>query len=430
LLIYCHTVTSRLKYITAFAGIELIGQPIELTTSPQVFAEYTGPKINYSTDQIGEGYSVEPHPLIFEDSIKQQETNCFLFNGLPAFFKTKGDFPFDVFAACFYLLSRYEEYLPHRKDSYGRYAHENSLAFRENFLHLPVINMWLKEFSDSLRKRFPELQIHSSKFEFIPTYDIDEAYSYKHKAWWRIAGAIVKSLLKGELRKIRERIRVLGNRLPDPFDSYAVMDNLHQQHQLKPRYFFLIAQNTGKYDRNILPENRALVSLIKEHARKYEIGIHPSWQSGDDSTLLEKEIIMLEKLSSKKITTSRQHFIRFTLPGTYRQLIKYGINQDYSMGYGSINGFRASVASEFLWYDLEKEEQTSLRLFPFCFMEANAFFEQKITAEQALDEMRSYYKTVRAVNGLMITIWHNTFLGTDKMFKGWREIYERFLEEM
>jgi hypothetical protein len=30
----------------------------------------------------------------------------------------------------------------------------------------------------------------------------------------------------------------------------------------------------------------------------------------------------------------------------------------------------------------------------------------------------------------MITIWHNNFLGTDREFMGWRDVYEIFLEEV
>jgi hypothetical protein len=45
---------------------------------------------------------------------------------------------------------------------YGRYAHENSLVFKENFLHLPLINIWLQNFKKELQKKFPSLTTHLS----------------------------------------------------------------------------------------------------------------------------------------------------------------------------------------------------------------------------------------------------------------------------
>jgi hypothetical protein len=63
-------------------------------------------------------------------------------------------------------------------------------------------------------------------------------------------------------------------------------------------------------------------------------------------------------------------------------------------------------------------------------MEANSFYEQKYSSQQALEEMRQYYKTVKSVSGHFIMIWHNSFLGTDKLTAGWRDIYEQFLKEV
>jgi hypothetical protein len=219
---------------------------------------------------------------------------------------------------------------------------------------------------------------------------------------------------------------VLDNKEADPYDSFGWIDDLHRPYQLKPYYFFLVASKTKKYDRNILPSETALQTLIRQHVEKYSIGIHPSWQSGDNPSLIRKEIETIEQIARIKITSSRQHYIRFTLPGTFMQLLEAGIKEDFSMGYGSINGFRASIASPFYWYDLEKEEQTHLLLYPFCYMEANSFFEQKQTPLQAFEEMLYYYNIVKSANGTLITIWHNTFLGTDEFYKGWREIYHKF----
>jgi hypothetical protein len=168
--------------------------------------------------------------------------------------------------------------------------------------------------------------------------------------------------------------------------------------------------------------------LIRYYSAGSRVGVHPSWQSGDDERLLKEEIEWMEYTSGQPITRSRQHYIRFTLPLTYRQLLHRGIDQDHSMGYGSINGFRASVASSFYWYDLEKEEKTALRLFPFCFMDANSYYEQRSTAAGAMSELLRYYRQIRKVNGLMITIWHNSILSSDPEFTGWRDVYETFLK--
>ena len=431
MIIYSHTLSPRLLYVAQFIGKELLGESIPVTTDDKVFGDAKGPRICYAnTSSNAEDFLIQPHTLLFENNIHEQQANCFVQHGYKAFFATGGDFSFDIFSAVFYLLSRYEEYLPHQKDMYGRYAHENSIAFKEGFLHLPLINIWLKEFESAIRIKFPDFQTRQPQFRFLPTYDIDEAWAYKNKGFIRSAGGATKALIKGQGPRIKERSQVLKGKLKDPYDSYDWLDQLHRECKLEPRYFFLLAKKNKKFDRNILPEQRNLQELIQRHAAKYPLGIHPSWQSGDSPSLIEEEIHTLEKISGQKVTASRQHYIRFSLPSTFRYLINAGIRDDYSMGYGSINGFRASVASPFYWYDLEKDQASQLLLYPFCFMEANSFFEQKVSSESASREMYDYYKVVKAVGGTYSSIWHNSFLGTERIFAGWREIYSNFVKEI
>ncbi|MES2849753.1 MAG: polysaccharide deacetylase family protein [Bacteroidota bacterium] len=421
-LIYTANTSPRLQYTCSFIFKEQMQVDFEITTDAEKFKQFDGVRINYSNIPItNTEYRIGNVNLLFENNIQQQPIDCFEANGYKAFFKTDGaDLSFDIFAATFYLLSRYEEYLPHEKDMYGRYAHENSLAFKEGFLKLPLINTWINDFRKALKTKYPTFNFKLSTFNFLPTYDIDIAYSYKHKSWLRTVGAFMKS-------PSVERVKVLSGSQKDPFDSYEWMDALHQQHNLQPIYFFLAAQKNTLYDKNILPNTTAFHHLVKHQADKYETGIHPGWQSGDNFLLLKQEKKILESIIDKHITRSRQHYIRFHLPSGYRRLLEAGITDDYSMGYGSINGFRASVTSSFYWYDLEKEEQTHLRIHPFCFMDANSFYEQHFSAEQAYDESMHYLKICREVNGTLITIWHNNFLGTDRKFAGWRECYEKFI---
>jgi len=427
-IVFSHTITSRLQYILDFIGKETIGQTLQITNDAETFRKYQGPKINYSKARITDSeFRIQNVELLFETGIRHQLIHCFETNNYKAFFKTGGDFPFDIFASSFYLLSRYEEYLPHEDDVYGRYAHKTSLAFRENFLHLPLINLWIEHLKKSLTTKFPALNTHHSAFKYLPTYDIDEAYAYSHKPWWRTIGGIGRSIFNGQWPSVGERLNVLFGKNQDPYDAFDWMDQFHKQHKLNPIYFFLVAGKTGKYDKNISPSKKEMHRLIVQHSNHYSIGIHPSWQSGDDHDKLKFEILKLGHITGKQIICSRQHFIRFTLPDTYRQLTDLGIEHDFSMGYGSINGFRASVASAFYWYDLESEKKAKLLIHPFCFMEANSFFEQKFSTQQALEELQHYYNAVRLVSGTLITIWHNSFLGTSKLFKGWKEVYQEFI---
>jgi hypothetical protein len=189
-----------------------------------------------------------------------------------------------------------------------------------------------------------------------------------------------------------------------------------------------VAQERKGYDKNLSPKTKAMQQLMKSHAAKYTVGVHPSWQSGDDETLLSQEKQIVEKATGKTITRSRQHYIRMELPKTYRLLLKNNIKDDYSMGYGSINGFRASYTLPFKWYDLENEQETNLTIHPFCYMEANSYFEQKMTSNQTEEELQHYYDVVKNVNGQLITIFHNHFLTEQPEWVSWRRMYEHFLQ--
>ncbi len=424
LLIYTPQSTTRLQYICKFIFEEILHTSYSLTLDEVNFDKYEGNKINYSHKEFTNSFQIAPHGLLFQNGIKTQQISCFKENDFTCFFKNNnGNFSFDIFAATFYLITRYEEYLPHEKDMYGRYAHQNSIAYKENFLNIPLVNIWLNSFSLMMQKNFPTLIFQSTTFNFQPSYDIDMAWSYKEKGFVRnTLGFIKKPSFK--------RLSTLLGKNDDPFDCYDFLDELHAQYNLKPIYFFLVAKENGQYDKNILPDNEAMKMLIKTHAEKYDIGIHPSWKSYDAIEILKEEKEILENISSKEIKFSRQHYIKFNLPEGYKRLIDVEIINEYSMGYGTINGFRASVASSYFWYDLVNERITKLRIHPFCFMDANCYYEQKLSVDESFEELMHYYEINKKVNGQMITIFHNSFLGTSKEFEGWPNLYKKFISQL
>jgi hypothetical protein len=425
-LVYVSNITPRVTYVLHFLS-QYFGHPFTATTDKDAFSTTGGSGINYSKERLSANeLLIHPSPLLFESRIRPVITDCFHVKGYKAFFQSEGDWPFDLFAAIFFLLSRYEEYYEYSSDEYGRYPHTASLAFRERFLNQPLVNTWLEDFRLTAREKLGTV-FPAAAFKLQPTYDIDIAWSYRAKGRLRNTGGAVRSLLRAEISGLKERIQVVLKQKADPYDSYEWMDALHKEHGVQPMYFFHVGSKRNKYDKNIDPANPLLKDLIRNKSATGEVGVHPSWASVDHPYLLTGEKQRLEEIIGKPVTASRQHYIRLTLPYTLRLLEEAGIQDEYSMGYGSINGFRASVAHPFYWYDLQRERITNLLLHPFCFMDANSFFEQKQNATQTALELQQYLHSIRAVNGTMITIWHNTFLGTDPRFAGWREVYAAFI---
>ncbi len=423
LLVYTDTITDRLAYVCHFILKEQLGLTYSLTCNLEDCSNSSNQIINYSTKSFsGKNIvNIVPHQLLFEKNINFQHVECTEENGMPYFFGiSNSGIPFDIFAATFYLLTRYEEYLPHEKDVYGRFAHENSLAFKHAFLHKPLINIWVSYFSSQLNDKFPEITFLKPNFTFIATYDIDMAWSYKDKGLLRNIGGFM-------IRPSIERIKVLFGIKKDPFDSFEFIKSLHQKTKIEALFFFLVGSTRSKYDKNISTTKKSMRSLIRDTLKDFTIGLHPSWISNKNISIVKDEKQTLEQITGKSIENSRQHYIEFTLPETFQNLISVGIKNDFSMGYGSINGFRASVASSFLWYDLTNEKTTDLRLFPFCYMDANSHYEQKKNIEESYSELIYYKEECKKVNALFISIFHNNFLGNDKQFKGWREMYDQFI---
>ena len=429
LLLYTEQTSHRLEYTTNFIQ-SVIGEAIAITTDKELFTQADGVKICYTNETIcNKAYHIQPQGLLFLNGIEPIDIEVTSCREQICFFASKNDsHGFDILSAIFYLITRYEEYLPHEKDSYGRYAHTSSLAYQHQFLDLPLVNIWLQDFVRQLQLHFSLFTFHFSPFTFTPTYDIDIAYAHQYQPIVKNVGGFFKDLMRGDFEKVIERATVYSGTAKDPFYTYQWLDDLHHKHQLQPIYFFLLAAKRGIYDKNVSPSAKGMQQLIQQHHSKYTVGIHPSWQSGDNDELLLQEKQRLEHITKSTCTKSRQHYIRLSLPEAYRKLIDIGITDDYSMGYGSINGFRASVASPFFWFDLERNEATNLLIHPFCWMDANSYFEQQLSADEALVELQDYYNVVKQVGGNCTIILHNSFLTEQPQWQPWRKMYEKFLK--
>ncbi len=424
LLIYLPETSSRIEYIFKFLFKHEWQIEYRTVTDLASFENFEGQKINYSSSCQAGGFFIRADTFLFENKIEKKTITVEEKHGTKVLFPSKDcDLGFDIFSSIFYMVSRYEEYLPFPPDQYGRCKASDSLAFQNDFLQKPVVNHWIEIFKNLLKQKFPGLQIKETTFDAIATYDIDIAYKFKGRDFFRTIGSTGKDLLKLNFSNISHRIKSLLNLQKDPWDVYDSLQETIRKNDLDSIFFFLMADNS-RYDRNLNYKKPLMANLIKKVDSFSETGIHPSFFSSEFPEKIAIEKDRLEKITGKKITKSRQHFLKFRLPQTYNSLLAAGITEDYSMAFPEMNGFRAGTCKPFYFYDLEKEQVTALKIFPVACMDASFIYYSKFSPEKSLVEILNLMKEVKNVNGTFISIWHNDHLAADKN-KKWNSVHNK-----
>jgi hypothetical protein len=317
--------------------------------------------------------------------------------------------------------------LPHLRDAHDRYHETESLAYARGFLQKPIVNLWAKQFRLLLQRHFPGLKFNLTRYKYISTIDIDNAYAYLEKGLMRTLGAYGRSLLNFDFQQMVERSKVLLHMQHDPYDTYELMHDLHKRYKVSVIYFFLLGEY-GENDKNVSVDNRNFQSLIQSLADYAETGIHPSYGSNSKTGRLQKEVLLLTRILKREVSKSRQHFLKLRMPDTYRQLLSVDIKDDYTMGYAGNIGFRAGICSPFYFYDLDQEIQTPLLIHPFAIMDATFRYYLKVNPDQVIDLVKPLIDDVKSVDGTFISLWHNESLSENHIWKGYRKVYEELLQ--
>jgi hypothetical protein len=428
ILVYSKKESSRLNYIIKFILGDIQGVDYKITQGIDEFKSYNSVKINYSDEKIENSFQIIPADLLFENDIIQKKISVSDWEGMKIFFTTsnESDIPFDIFAASFYLVSRYEEYLPFSADQHGRFEANQSLAFKAGFLYDPIIDQWSCKLAKMLQGFFPDFKTCEREFKYISTIEVDNAYAYLYKGTVRTIGAAMRDLFKMDFNENIKRFQTLSGE-KDPFDTYSYLDALHKQYGINPYWFFLVG-DYNTYDKNLPLDNEAFQDLIKEVSKNTEVGIHPSYESNNDFEQLKKEFDYLSGITEKSITKSRQHFLKLLFTETYQNLLKLGIKEDYTLGYASDVGFRAGTCTPFNFYDLYNEEETGLKIYPFQVMDTTLNQYLKLEVNEAIDKIAEIIRKVKQVNGTFISLWHNESLSDHGYWKGWEPVYKQMLE--
>lgn len=436
ILIYSTQDSSRFRYTLGLVFDQILGVPNwKLTLNLDDFlATKAIAKINYSQQRLEHIPQILPQGLLWKKDIIPLAMQPKLYEGrIAGFFvqpkqpSKEQNYPFDLLSWIFYLVSRYEEYLPFEADHWGRFSASSSVAAQYHFLEQPIINEWVWDWAQHLQRFYPALPFNPKPYIFTPSYDIDHAFAFAFKPWWRQTAAWARNIWQKDQESLQLRRLTRQNTMDDPYYVYSYIHQLAQQYQHQPLFFWLLG-DYGPHDKNLPAHLPIMKKLIQEQQYYGLTGIHPSFASNGSLKQLNKEVHQLQNILQQPIRHSRQHYLRLHLPSTYQRLLQLGIQQDYSMGYARALGFRASMATPFTWYDLEQEQATTLTIYPFAVMDVTLNTYLQLDQEQAMAAILPLIQSSKAVHGHFIPVWHNSSLCEAWQWKGWRRVYEYLLE--
>jgi hypothetical protein len=416
-------ITNRLAYVGNTLS-ERLGIPVSVVDQDAEMPR-EGAVVYYGSTPVAGGVSVFAAGLLSETAIRDHEPPIVRVNGQVMLYPAPEGFslPFDLFSALFYLLSRYEEYLPFKPDPHGRFEADQSLAWRNNFLDQPVTDQWIMAFSGLLNTHFPDLELHAPAFSVHSTIDIDTPWAFRHKGFFRSLAILGKRLVLLNFRDFRLALRVMTGRERDPFDTYDFIRDVNQRNG-HPMTWFFLSGDTGGADGNYALVSGAFRKLVEGIRAESRVGIHFSCRSNRSEIIRKKEYDRFVKYTGLRPDLNRQHFVLLSFPETYRQLHGLGIREDYTMGYASANGFRAGTSRSFRFYDIISDAETQLVIYPFIVMDVTCKKYHGLSPDEALAEINTLKERVRAVNGTFTTLWHNESLSEWGGWEGWRRVFE------
>lgn len=418
--IYTKSVTKRLQYTVDFIFNEICSLPFTISNDIQTLNGFV---INYSNEQIDvPSYHICPSGLLDDESNLYPEIVSLKDQFFQLFPSKNADHQFDVFSAIFFLITRMEEYEAKEVDEHGRYISSQSILVQHKVNHIPIVDVWVYDLIDQLNHCYHSNFQLSRKYKQYVTIDIDNAYAFKYKGFWRSFGGTVKDGITNKT-KFKQRLDLWKGNSDDPYDTYGYLNSFSKKLSLEVVFFILLG-DYAKYDKNIDHNHPKMIELLGQLKKFGQLGIHPSYQSFGKPHLINQEKERLKDCIDSNVSHSRFHFLRYTMPDSYRNLLKCGIENDYSMGYADQYGFRAGTCTPFYFYDLKSESKTSLKIHPFAYMEGVLKDYYAMDTKEATNSINQLKEAVQKVNGVFTSIWHNESLSDKDRWKGWRSVFE------
>jgi hypothetical protein len=338
----------------------------------------------------------------------------------------------DILAATLFMLTRWEEIALPQRDAHGRFPAVASTAYRLGFLDTPIVDQYALILREWLKTLIPNWKPNKNIPSVRLTHDIDFISQYPTPLTF--ARAFKTALLSKQppvnIRRVAERLKIQFTS-PEKGERYLAIFQLAEiskSHGFKSHFYFMAAKPGFKqegYDPALPYLKKAYRFLAKEG---HEIGLHPGYSTFENLQTLQTEKERLERALDSKVAGSRQHFLRFRAPYTWRHLEQAGLEYDSTMGFADYEGFRCGTSHPYHPYDMELDQEMKILEVPLIVMDTTLRHNRRLSPEQGKLKILDLADKCSAVEGTFTILWHNTSLVDD--WEDWTVMYCDVLSQL
>ncbi len=155
----------------------------------------------------------------------------------------------------------------------------------------------------------------------------------------------------------------------------------------------------------------------------WEIGMHGSYYSYQEKSLLEKEKQALEAILGKTVYGSRQHYLNLNIPETWQYQSQLGLAYDSTLGYTRRVGFKWNMTQPFYPRNPATGKAIPILQIPLGIMDVPLMKlpDPWEAALHLIDEANDK-QAVLTLN------WHQRVFNPWE-FQAWQDIYIRIIQE-
>ncbi len=337
----------------------------------------------------------------------------------------------DLFAGAFFMLTRWEESFGKYEDLHGRFPADKALIVKSGCILRPVVDEYvalLKKWLTSFGYPVPQ---RDSSFKVVPTCDVDIPYYSRSRPLWRLLlGRFMQHKNFEHFKNDRKILHALQNgKEKDPFDTFDYLMSLAEKHDLR-FLFHMIGGGETKFEGYYRIDDPLIVDLMQSFKKRgHDIGLHPSYNAFNDLRKIEEERKKVATHSGSTVYKSRQHYLRFAVPDTWRKLSTAFIKEDSTFGYAAEPGFRCGTSRPFPVFDVHQRKQLPLMERPLLIMDVSLRFYKGFTIKESIAYCRKIIDQVKKHEGELVFLWHNSTLSDQDGWTGWNEVPEFLMSQ-